>query len=42
MLYPIKVEELGERRWSGGFWREGKVGRRNDAYDEGYCGTAGF
>jgi hypothetical protein len=42
MLYPIKVEKLGERRRSGGFWRGRKVGRRNDTYDEGYCGAAGF
>jgi hypothetical protein len=42
MLDPIKIEKLGERRGSKRLWREGKVERRGDAYNEGYSGTTGF
>jgi hypothetical protein len=42
MLHPVIVEEFGERRGGGKFWGDRKAWRRDDADDEGYCGTTGL
>jgi hypothetical protein len=42
MLHPVIVEEFGKRRGGAKFGRERKAWRRDDADDEGYCGTTGF